>query len=104
MECPTVARAAEARLPGVVLEREALPDLLGEGILRGDGAALVSAAHRRASLRRVGGGARLLPQAARRRDVAAQRALRRAGLLSRPSPQARRRQLRARPDRGRAGL
>src|SRR6185295_5998768 len=61
-----------------VLEREAVPDLLGEGLLRGDGAARASAAHGRAPLRRVRGRARVLRQAARRADVAQQGVLRHA--------------------------
>ena len=49
-----------------------------------------SAAHRRAPLRRVGGRARALREAARRRDVAAARAVRRAGVLPRVPRPARR--------------
>src|SRR3989442_10368954 len=73
--------AAEDRVPRVVLERAAVPDLLGEGIPRGDGAARASAAHRGASLRRVRGGHRVLPAPARRCDVAAESALSFASLF-----------------------
>src|SRR3954467_2775313 len=88
-KCPTspdgaaLESSAEDRLPRVVLERAAIPDLLGEGIPRGDGAAASPAAYGGAPLRRFARRHRLLPAAPRRGDVAPEGALRRADLLPR---------------------
>src|SRR5687767_15268697 len=67
--------AAEAGVPRDVLERAALPELLGKAVPRRDGPAPASAAAGRAPLRRVRGGPRVLRQAPRRGDVAPGRAL-----------------------------
>src|SRR2546429_9194266 len=75
--------AAQARLPGVVLGRADVPAFLGETVPRGDGAARPAAADGSAPFRRLGRRARLLPAPPRRPDVAAEGALRWAGVLPR---------------------
>src|SRR4051794_37091424 len=79
----TLEGAEQTSLSRVLLERRNVPGLLGEEVPRGYGAASASAAHRRASFRRFRGGACLLPAKAGRGDVAAEGALRRAGVLPR---------------------
>src|SRR4051794_37851175 len=66
----TLEGARQTSLSRGLLERADVPGLLGEEISRGHGAARTSAAHARASLRRLGGRARVLPAPPGRRDVA----------------------------------